>query len=91
MSIRRTSRSSMTEQEDEPETSEPRLKPVSKGVLEKIRSRLAERASKQQQNPQRLAPPQPPPRYDEVFAEGQRWLDSLAGDAIACETITISY
>ena len=26
--------------------------------------------------------PVPPPRYDEVFAEGMRWLDSLAGPPI---------
>lgn len=27
----------------------------------------------------RPKPVDPPPRYDEVFAEGTRWLDSLAG------------
>jgi len=27
--------------------------------------------------------PDLPPRYDEVFADGQRWLDSLAGEPLA--------
>ena len=28
----------------------------------------------------RPAPPNPPPRYDEIFALGQQWLDELATD-----------
>jgi len=29
-----------------------------------------------------VAPANPPPRYDEVFEEGVRWLDGLAGEPI---------
>lgn len=31
-------------------------------------------------NRSRVAPPDPAPRYDEVWAEGQRWLDSMDGE-----------
>jgi hypothetical protein len=31
--------------------------------------------------------PDPPPRYDEVFFEGQRWLDSLAENDVWVEDI----
>lgn len=37
-----------------------------------IRSKLAARSGGR-----RLSAPDPPPRYDEVFAEGVAWLDSL--------------
>lgn len=30
----------------------------------------------------RLVPPDPAPRYDEVFAMGQRWLDQLAAEEV---------
>ena len=45
-------------------------------IRDELKRRLAER-----QRPARA--PDPPPRYDEVFIEGQRWLDSLAGEPLA--------
>lgn len=42
----------------------------------RIRARLRERLS------QRRQPPVPAPRYDEVFAEGQRQLDEIAGNPV---------
>jgi len=45
-------------------------------LRQRIQARLRERLS------QRRRPPEPAPRYDEVFAEGQRQLDQLAGDSL---------
>ncbi|SRR6266545_830464 len=42
-------------------------------LRERVRARLAERLAR------RRAPVSPPPRYDEVFIEGTRQLDQLAG------------
>jgi len=70
----------------------PRLKPVSKTTLKKIRARLDERSARlKAAGPRRRVPPNPPPRYDEVFAEGQRWLDTLAGEPIGCEEGRLSF
>jgi hypothetical protein len=44
-------------------------------IREELKRRLADR-----RRPARE--PDPPPRYDEVFFEGQRWLDSLAGEPL---------
>lgn len=38
-----------------------------------IRQRLRTRAES-------LLPPDPPPRYDEIFFRGQQWLDELAAN-----------
>ena len=46
-------------------------------LRERVKSRLAER-----QRASRETPPTPPPRYDEVFFDGQAWLDQQAGDAM---------
>lgn len=48
-----------------------------KPLREKIQAKLAERKLKKEQNI-----PSRPPRYDEVFFEGVRWLDSLAGEPV---------
>jgi predicted transcriptional regulator len=53
------------------------LKPPSEATIDRIRKKLAER-HRQNAGEQRLVPPNPSPRYDEVFWEGTRWLDSLA-------------
>jgi hypothetical protein len=45
-----------------------------------LRTRIQERLRERREG--RVAPPQPPPRYDEVFAEGQQQLDELAGAPI---------
>jgi hypothetical protein len=46
-----------------------------------LRARIQERL--RERRAQNAGAPQPPPRYDEVFAEGQRQLDELAGAQIA--------
>jgi hypothetical protein len=46
-------------------------------MRERFRRHLAQRLASSE-----MAPPDPPPRYDEAFAEGQRWLDKLAGGRI---------
>jgi hypothetical protein len=48
-----------------------------KTLKEQIQLRLAEKKLKKQQTI-----PSRPPRYDEVFFEGVRWLDSLAGEPV---------
>ncbi|HSS51839.1 MAG TPA: hypothetical protein VLX28_23095 [Thermoanaerobaculia bacterium] len=57
----------------------PKLKTLSKADLEEIRTKLlALRSSNSKSLGGRtLISPNPPPRYDDVFREGQRWLDSL--------------
>jgi hypothetical protein len=42
-----------------------------------VRSRLAEKKRNST-----LVPPDPPPRYDEMFFEGTAWLDNQAGDPL---------
>ena len=43
----------------------------------RIQAKLAEKKKHRS-----LVPPDPPPRYDEIFIEGQKWLDELAGVSI---------
>ncbi len=54
-------------------------------LRERVQAKLAQR-------PKELAAPSPPPRYDELFREGQQWLDSLSGEPIREEhgELTIS-
>jgi hypothetical protein len=47
----------------------------SKSKVEQLRALVQERLARRAE---RLVPPNPPPRYDEVFARGQQWLDQLA-------------
>ncbi len=49
-------------------------------ALKEFRNRM--RARLQQRGARRLVPPSPPPRFDEVYAQGQEWLDSLAGPEV---------
>ena len=49
-----------------------------KKKLQDLRERMRERLKKIRKQPS-LVPANPPPRYDDVFAAGQEWLDSLAG------------
>jgi hypothetical protein len=46
-------------------------------LRKRVRARLAE-----QKRPAEGAPANPPPRYDDVFFDGQAWLDQQAGDAV---------
>lgn len=50
----------------------------SKGKIEELR--LRERFRELREKP-KVAPPNPPPRYDEVFFRGTQWLDQLAAGA----------
>ena len=55
------------------------LRAVRDQIQEQLKRDIEKRKAKQQELPQ------PAPRYDEVFANGQRWLDSLAGPRISPE------
>lgn len=63
-----------------PETPEPRTAEplpevkLSKTRIKKMREEVQRRLARKREE-RRTAPPQPPPRYDEVFAEGVAWLD----------------
>ena len=48
-----------------------------KTLKEQIQAKIAEKKIKKEQTI-----PSRPPRYDEVFFEGVRWLDSLAGEPV---------
>jgi len=48
-----------------------------KALKEQIQAKMAEKKLKKEQTI-----PSRPPRYDEVFFEGVRWLDSLAGNPV---------
>ncbi len=49
----------------------------SKAKLEELRARIQQRLQELRKRPKAL-PPNPPPRYDEVFFRGTQWLDELA-------------
>lgn len=51
-----------------------------KAALKALRERIRAKLASPRQG--RLAPVHPPPRYDDVFAAGQEWLDHQAGEAI---------
>jgi hypothetical protein len=57
---------------------------VSKTKIRQLKALIKERMSEKRSGKD-LGTPEPPPRYDEVFALGQAWLDSLAGDPITSE------
>lgn len=52
----------------------------SKATIERLRALAKERLAAKQQNLPGSA--LPAPRYDEVFAKGQAWLEDLAGDPV---------
>ena len=45
--------------------------------IEQLRIRVQQRLRQRRAKPEAL-PPNPPPRYDEVFFRGWQWLDELA-------------
>ena len=49
----------------------------SRAQIEELRVRVQKRLQELRERP-KATPPNPPPRYDEVFARGQQWLDELA-------------
>lgn len=52
----------------------------SKAKTEELRLRIQERFRELREKP-KVVPPNPPPRYDEVFFQGTQWLDKLAAGA----------
>jgi hypothetical protein len=46
-------------------------------LKERVKAKLAEKRASS-----RMVVPTPPPRYDEIFARGIEWLDSLAGGPV---------
>lgn len=57
-----------------------------KEALEAVRAKMKEAfASRQTSAPSR------PPRYDEVFRQGQEWLDQLAGSPIEAQSGELSF
>jgi hypothetical protein len=49
----------------------------SKARIEELRLRIREHFGELREKP-KMVPPNPPPRYDEVFFQGTQWLDELA-------------
>jgi len=52
-----------------------------KKELQNLKARIQAKLAEKKKH-RRLVPPDPPPRYDEIFIEGQKWLDELAGGSI---------
>jgi len=57
------------------------LPQLSKTKVKNLKA-LVQRRLEEKRQLKRLVPPQPAPRYDEVFEQGQEWLDALAGEPI---------
>jgi hypothetical protein len=55
-------------------------------LKDQIQAKLAEKKLKMEKS---ITPR--PPRYDEVFFEGMKWLDSLAGEPIRAEEGEINF
>jgi hypothetical protein len=49
----------------------------SKAGIEELRLRVQQRLRERREKPG-VVPPNPPPRYDEVFFQGTQWLDEIA-------------
>ncbi len=52
--------------------------------LQQLRARVQQRLRELRERPQSV---NPPPRYDEIFARGQRWLDELATEPDSHEEV----
>jgi len=63
---------------ESPAKPELKLNEENKRRLQDLKNRIQARLKEKKEHPKLLAP-DPPPRYDEVFAQGQACLDSLAG------------
>lgn len=64
--------------------------PLSKTALKKLRKGVQERLQVIHTR-SATARPQNPPPYDDIFVQGQEWLDLLAGDEIDCEEGSITF
>lgn len=60
------------------------LPELSKTKVKKLQERVRQRMEAKRLSG-KLTPPDPAPRYDEVFANGQDWLDGLAGEPVKAE------
>jgi hypothetical protein len=67
-------------------SSKTKRKTDMKALKERIQAKLAEKRLKREQTP--LAKP---PRYDDVFFEGVKWLDSLAGEPVQEQEGEVSF
>ena len=65
----------------ENESSIPPLPRLSKTKIKNLKA-LVKRRLEEKRQAKEPCPPDPAPRYDEVFAKGQEWLDSLAGESV---------
>ncbi len=75
----------------EPEAS-PRPPQLSKTAIKKLRKGVQERL--QEMKAKRSANPAPPPAavpYDDIFFQGQEWLDSLAGEELVEDEGRVSF
>jgi hypothetical protein len=60
------------------------LPKLSKTKVKNLKAFVQQRL-KEKRQARDLAPPDPAPRYDEVFEQGQEWLDGLAGEPVQAE------
>ena len=60
------------------------LPALSKNKVKKLQALVRERLKEKRQS-RALTAPDPAPRYDEVFARGQEWLDHQAGEPVTAE------
>lgn len=77
--------------EEEKETLTVKAKKKRKAKIDALREKI-KKGLAQKRRSIKLVPSPTPPRYDEVFYEGQKWLDKLAGQPIEEESglLTIS-
>jgi len=66
---------------ENPSVSVPLSKTARRKKLEAMKKRVHERLAGK-----RAVTPPPPPRYDQVFAEGVKWLDSLSGSELETDS-----
>jgi hypothetical protein len=50
--------------------------------LREMKDKLRQQLDVDKAKRARLVAPDPAPRYDDIFYEGQKWLDSIAGNQI---------
>jgi hypothetical protein len=74
--------------ESHPQVEEPHnpasLPALSRTQVKELQKLMKERME-QRRRDKAVAAPYPEPRYDEVFAQGQDWLDGLAGEPVQAE------
>lgn len=78
-----------TEKDSRPEMSTKQKRDRSKSI-DRLRNRIKVKLAEKKKG-KKLIPPDPSPRYDEVFQQGCDWLDSLAGEPILKEHFTVRF